>query len=56
MNQATECEYDIRIVECKEFLYGGFPNDSFEGTVEIWVTFSGSAESQMGGGGLQRTW
>jgi hypothetical protein len=35
MALATEYVYEIQIMECKEFVYGGLPNDSFEGTVEI---------------------
>jgi hypothetical protein len=35
MTQVKEHEYEIRIVECKEFVYDGFPNDSFEGT--SWI-------------------
>jgi hypothetical protein len=36
-------------MECKEFVYGGLPNDSLEGTIQIQVRFSGSAVGQMGG-------
>jgi hypothetical protein len=33
--QATEYGYEIRIMECKEFVKGGIPEDSFEGTIQI---------------------
>jgi hypothetical protein len=36
-------------MEHKEFVWGGLPNDSFEGTVQTQVGFSGSAGGQMGG-------
>jgi hypothetical protein len=31
---------EILDMECKKFVYGGLPNNSFEGTTQIWVRFS----------------
>jgi hypothetical protein len=44
-----EYGHEIWIMECKEFVHGRLPNDSFEGTVQIKVRFSGSAGGQVGG-------
>jgi hypothetical protein len=46
---------EIRIMECKEFAQGGLPNDSLEGTSQIYVRFSGGA-GQMGGRWHQTYW
>jgi hypothetical protein len=35
VTQAKKYGYEIWITECKEFAYGGPPNDGFEGTVQI---------------------
>jgi hypothetical protein len=34
-------------MECKEIIQGRIPNGGFEGTVEIYVRFSGSAGGQI---------
>jgi hypothetical protein len=35
MTQATEYGYEIQIMECKEFVESGLPEDSFEETSQI---------------------
>jgi hypothetical protein len=30
-----EYGYEIQIMECKEFVLGGLPNDSLDGTVKM---------------------
>jgi hypothetical protein len=35
MTQGMEYGHEIWIMECKEFVQGGIPNDSFEETVQI---------------------
>jgi hypothetical protein len=36
-------------MEYKESAKGGLPNDTFEGTTQIYVIFNGSTGGQMGG-------
>jgi hypothetical protein len=46
--------YEIWFMECKEFVEGGLPNDSFEGTVEIYkLDFVEVQEVRWEGGGTE---